>query len=64
MLQKYILDPSNVANNQSIELERGLSYDEVPIRIINKEFQEFKDKVIFLVKIQWLNHSIEEANEI
>lgn len=35
MLQKYIPDPCHVVNYQSIDLQWGLNYDEVSMRIIN-----------------------------
>ena len=61
MLRKYIADPSHVIVEQPIELQRNLSYEEVPVQILDRREQVLRKKVIPLVKVLWRNQVIEEA---
>ena len=43
-------------------LKENLSYEEVPIQILDHKEQVLCNKTIHLVKVLWWNHSIEEAS--
>ena len=60
MLRKYIPDPSHVLNYEPLKIKDNLTYEEVPIQILDR-----KDHVlqtITLVKVLWKNHTVEEAS--
>ncbi|TYK11723.1 reverse transcriptase [Cucumis melo var. makuwa] len=61
MLRKYISDPSHVLQVQPIELKEDLSYREEAVQIIDRKEQVLRNKTIWLVKVLWRHHGIEEA---
>ncbi|XP_057975943.1 uncharacterized protein LOC131163364 [Malania oleifera] len=61
MLKKYVSDPSHVISYEALELGGTLSYDEVPIQILDHKKQELRTKKIPLVKVLRRNHAVEEA---
>ena len=61
MLRKYISEPSHVLSYESLDLKPNLSYEEIPIRILDKSTKELRNKRIRLVKVLWRNQRIEEA---
>ncbi|XP_071928046.1 uncharacterized protein [Coffea arabica] len=58
---KYHPDPSHVLQLEGIEVDESLTYEEGPVRILEREVKELRSKRIPLVKILWKNHGIEEA---
>ncbi|KAL0409810.1 UNVERIFIED_CONTAM: Transposon Ty3-I Gag-Pol polyprotein [Sesamum radiatum] len=60
-LKKYYPDPSHILQLDTVELEEDLSYQERPIRILDKKIQELHNRRIPLVKVLWQNHGVEEA---
>ncbi|XP_071939216.1 uncharacterized protein [Coffea arabica] len=61
MLKKYHPDPSHVIQLDEIELDESLTYEERPIKILDREIKELRNKKIALVKVLWKNHDVEEA---
>ncbi|KAH9671844.1 Endonuclease [Citrus sinensis] len=61
VLRKYIADPLHVLDYQSIQINEDMSYEEQPIEIVDRNEQVLRNRVIPLVKVRWMNHSIEEA---
>nr|CAN79605.1 hypothetical protein VITISV_011118 [Vitis vinifera] len=57
-LRKYIYDPSPVVELEPIQISEDLTYEEVPIQIV-----DVMDKLLrhAVVKVQWSNRSIQEA---
>ena len=62
MLRKYILDPSHVLNYEPLEIKDNLTYEEVPIQILDQKDHVLRTKTISLVKVLWKNHIVEEAS--
>jgi hypothetical protein len=61
-LRKYVADPSHVLEVETIPIRENLSYDEVPMKIIDKKENELRRRRISMVKVMWSNHqSPEEA---
>nr|XP_027090296.1 uncharacterized protein LOC113711331 [Coffea arabica] len=58
---KYYPDPSHVLPLEGIEVDETLTYEEGPVRILEREMKELRNKEIPLVKILWKNHGLEEA---
>ena len=61
MLRKYIPDPSHVWRKLPVQLKENLTYEETPVRIVDRKEQVLWSKVIPLVKVLWKNHEREEA---
>ncbi|XP_071926121.1 uncharacterized protein [Coffea arabica] len=61
MLRKYYPDPSHVLQLEGIEVDETLTYEEGPVKILEREVKELRNKKIPLVKILWKNHGLEEA---
>ena len=51
MLRKYISDPSHVLEAPEIELRDDLSYEEQPVKIMDREENELRNKTISLVRV-------------
>ena len=61
MLRKYVFDPAHVLDYEPLKLRDNLTYEESPIRIVDREGKQLRNKRILLVQILWKNHAIEEA---
>ena len=59
MLRKYIPDPSDVLREQLVQLKENLTYEEIPVQIVDHKEQVLRSKVIPLVKVLWKNHEKE-----
>ena len=61
MLRKYIPDPSHVLREQPVQLKENLTYEEIPVQIVDRKEQVLRSKVIPLVKVLRKNHEREAA---
>ena len=61
MLRRYISYPSYVLSKEPLELDLDLSYEELPIQILEKRMKELRNKKIHLVKLLQRNQFVEEA---
>ena len=53
--------PTDKVNIPLLQLEDDLTYQEYPIRILGSIDRKLRQRIIPFVKIQWSNHSEEEA---
>ncbi|XP_027181926.1 uncharacterized protein LOC113780313 [Coffea eugenioides] len=60
ILKKYHPDPSHVLQPENIETDEALTYEEKPVKLLDRKVTELRNKRIPLVKVLWRNHSIEE----
>ena len=60
-LRKYIYDLVHVMELEPIQISEDLTYEEVPIQIVDVMDKLLRHVVLKLVKVQWNNHSIREA---
>ena len=60
-LRKYHSDPSHVVNYNDLPIQSDLSYIEQPVRIIDYQTRELRNKKIPQVKVLWRNQKFEEA---
>ena len=60
-LRKYVFDISHIVELEPIQISEDLTYEEVPIQIVDMMDKVLRHAVVELVKIQWSNHSIQEA---
>ena len=61
MLKKYVPDPSHVLSQEPVEVQTDLTYEEKPVRILDREEKVLRNKTIPMVKVLWRNHKVEEA---
>ncbi|XP_071917027.1 uncharacterized protein [Coffea arabica] len=60
ILKKYHPDPSHVLQPENIETDEALTYEEKPVKLLDRKVTELRNKRIPLVKVLWRNHSIEK----
>ncbi|KAK9028607.1 hypothetical protein V6N11_025760 [Hibiscus sabdariffa] len=61
MLRRYRSDPSHVLEPEEVELNLDLSYEEEPMKILDREVKRLWNKNVSLVKVLWRNHKVQEA---
>ena len=61
MLRKYVPHPSHILQTQEIEVDKDLSYEEVPVAIVDRQIRKLRNKEMVMVKVQWQNHEVEEC---
>ena len=61
MLRHYVSDPSHVIPPQPLEISPDLTYEEEPVTILDWKDKVLRNKTIDVVKVLWMNHSVEEA---
>ena len=62
MLRKYIPEPSHVLSYDQLQIKDDLSYEEVPVEILDRKEHMLRTKSIPLVKVLWKNHVLKEAS--
>ena len=60
-LKKCLRVPTEVVESDSIQLESDLTYPEHPIKIINRKDRVTRRTTNRFYKVQWSNHSEDEA---
>ncbi|XP_073313473.1 uncharacterized protein [Primulina huaijiensis] len=60
MLRKYLSNPSHVLRHEALDLLPNLSYEEVPVQILDRKVKVLRNREIGFVKVLWRNHVIEE----
>ncbi|XP_059288392.1 uncharacterized protein LOC132041700 [Lycium ferocissimum] len=61
MLRLYKPNPSHVLNHNEIKINKGLSYEEKPVQILDRKVRRLRTKDMASVKVLWHNHNTEEA---
>ena len=61
MLRKYEPDPSHVLDWTDLEVDEDASYEERPVRVLDRRDQVLRGKTIPLVKVLWKHHGVKEA---
>ncbi|XP_028098346.1 uncharacterized protein LOC114298043 [Camellia sinensis] len=52
----YLADPSHVIDYHHIELDDKLTYEEKPIRILDRQVKQLRNREIPMVKVEWQEH--------
>jgi hypothetical protein len=60
-LKKCVRLPTKIISKPDIEIEPDLSYQEHPSKILDCKERSTRAKTIKMYKIQWSNHTEEEA---
>ena len=60
-LRRYVSDVSHVLSYENLVLDETLSYEEQPVKVLDRKDKVLRNKTISLVKVLWRNSKVEEA---
>ncbi|WMV54913.1 hypothetical protein MTR67_048298 [Solanum verrucosum] len=61
MLRKCIGDPSRITPTEDVHVKEDLTYEEVPIAILDRQVKKLRNKEVASVKVLWRNQQVEEV---
>ena len=61
MLRRYTPDPAHVVDWGKIEVDTDGTFEEGPVRIMDRRDQVLRHKTVRLVKVLWQHRGVEEA---
>ena len=61
MLRKFIGDENTIVPLQDVTIEENLSYEELPVEILDRQVKRLRNKEIASVKVLWRNQYVESA---
>ena len=61
MLRKLVGDPSAIVPLEDVGVEENLTYEEVPVEILDRQVKRLRNKEVALVKVLWRNQHMENA---
>ncbi|XP_070010146.1 uncharacterized protein [Nicotiana sylvestris] len=61
MLKKVVGDLSTIVPVETIKVNKELSYEEIPVAILDRQVRKLRNKEIASVKVLWQNQQVEEA---
>ncbi|WMV30386.1 hypothetical protein MTR67_023771 [Solanum verrucosum] len=61
MLKKCMGDPSLIIPTEDIGIKDSLSYEDIPIQILDRKVRKLRTKEIASVKVLWRNQFVEEV---
>ncbi|KAL6569586.1 hypothetical protein OROMI_014100 [Orobanche minor] len=60
-LRKYVPYPSHIIDFGEVEIEKDVTFEERPVKILERRDKQLRHKTIPLVKVQWSKHGVEGA---
>ena len=61
MLRKFIGDEKTIVPLQDVTIEENLSYEELPVEILDRQVKRLRNKETASVKVLWRNQYVESA---
>ena len=61
ILKKFIGNPASILHVEGLGVGEDLSYEEVPVEILDRQVKRLRNKEITTVKVLWRNHLVEGA---
>ncbi|CAN4090627.1 unnamed protein product [Withania somnifera] len=61
MLHRCVGDPSHITPIKDVQVIKDLSYEEVPIAILDRQVKKLRNKEVSSVKVLWRNQRVEEV---
>ncbi|XP_070034746.1 uncharacterized protein [Nicotiana tomentosiformis] len=61
MLKNMVGDPSLIVPVETIEVNEELTYEEIPVSILNRQVRKLRNMEIASVKVLWQSQQVEEA---
>ncbi|WMV10055.1 hypothetical protein MTR67_003440 [Solanum verrucosum] len=59
--KKCMGDPSLIVPTEDIKIKDSLSYEEIPVQILNRRVRKLRTKEVASVKVLWRKQFVEEA---
>ena len=59
MINKCIGDPASILPLEGLGVNENLSYEEVPVEILDRQVKWLRNKEIATMKVLWRNHLVE-----
>src|SRR5688572_29753850 len=61
MLRKFIGDVDTIVTLEDVSIEDDLTYEEVPVEILDRQVKKLRNKEVASVKVLWRNQKVESA---
>ncbi|WMV40802.1 hypothetical protein MTR67_034187 [Solanum verrucosum] len=61
MSKKCIGDPSSILPTKSVRIKDNLSYEEIPVQILDRQVRGLRTKDVASVKVLWRNQFVKKA---
>ncbi|KAH0710411.1 hypothetical protein KY284_011838 [Solanum tuberosum] len=61
MLKKCMGDSSLIVPTENIEIKDSLSYEEIPVQILDRQLRKLRTKEVASIKVLWRNQFVEET---
>ena len=61
LLKKCVGDPASIVPLETVAVKDSLSYEDVPIHIIDRQVRRLRNKEVPSFKVLWRSHSVEGA---
>ena len=61
VLKKCIDNPESILLIEGLDVKDNLSYEEVPVQILDRQVKKLRNKEVVSVKVLWKNHLVEGA---
>jgi len=61
-LRKCVHDPLHVIICELLDIQENLTYEELPMQVLDYKDQQLRTKTITIVKVLWRKHGVEEAS--
>ncbi|WMV33416.1 hypothetical protein MTR67_026801, partial [Solanum verrucosum] len=61
MLMQCMGDPSHIIPTEIIGIKDNISYEEIPVEILDHQVHKLRTNEVALVKVLWRNQFVEEA---
>ena len=58
MLKKCLGDPASILPVKGLGVDEDLSYEEIPIDILDRQVKRLRNKEVAIVKVLWRNHLV------
>ncbi|XP_057984523.1 uncharacterized protein LOC131169325 [Hevea brasiliensis] len=61
MFRKYVSNPSHVLQQDTVELNENLTFEEQSVAIVDYQIRQLQSKQISMVKVLWRSQSVEKC---
>lgn len=61
MLKKWIGKPKCVLFTKGLGVDKNLSYEEIPVKILDRQVKKLRDKEVASGKVLWMNHFVKRG---
>ncbi|WMV25117.1 hypothetical protein MTR67_018502 [Solanum verrucosum] len=61
MLKKCVGDPTSIILLEGLRVDESLSYEEIPVNILDRQVKKLRNNEVPSVKVLWRNHLVKGA---